>query len=67
MKLNRISKWPLESELIRQTANSRLGLYRTAGMRTVNFLISPRILSLKKGDRPGLIDPLNLYMSLNKA
>ena len=67
MKLNRISKWPLEPELIRQTANSRLGLYRTAGMRTVNFLISPRILSLKKGDRPGLIDPLDLYMSLHNA
>ena len=63
--LNRMFGCGFDKEQIRQTANSRLGWYRTSGMRTVNYLLSPKVLGMKNGDRPGLIDPLELYLSLN--
>ena len=63
--LNRMFGCGFSKEEIRQTANSRLGWYRTSGMRTVNFLLSPKVLGMEKGDRPGLIDPLDLYLKLN--
>ena len=63
IKLRRITGSNISNEEIRQTANSRLGLYRTAGWRTFNFLLSPKVLGMKKGDRPGLVDPLALYES----
>lgn len=59
--LNRVLKMKFTPEQIRQTANSRLGLYRTAGMITVNYLLSPKVLGMKKKDRPGLVDPLKYY------
>lgn len=52
-------------EAIRQTANTRLGLYRMCGMRTINYLLSPEILAMPKEDRPGLVDPLKHYLSMN--
>ena len=63
--LNRITKAGFSVEEIRQTANSRLGWYRTCGMRTANFLLSPKVLGTRKGYRPGLIDPLELFNLLN--
>lgn len=48
-------------EDIRQTANSRLGWYRTAGWKTVNFLLPPKFLAQRDKNRPGLIDPLEYY------
>lgn len=64
-RLNRMFHCGFSDEEIRQTANSRLGLYRTAGMRTANFLLSPTALGMEneKEDRPGLIDPLEYYTS----
>ena len=62
--LNRLFGCGFDAETIRQTANSRLGLYRTAGMRTANFLLGPKMFSMPKGDRPGLIDPLQYYRSI---
>lgn len=53
----------ITDEEIRQAANSRLGLYRAAGWRTFNFLLSPKVLGMKNGDRPGLVNPLKLYES----
>ncbi len=59
--LNRKFKCGLSAEIIRQTANSRLGLYRQAGLSTANFLLSPDVLRIEKGDRPGLVDPASYY------
>ena len=53
-----------EAESLRQTANSRLGLYRTAGMRTANFLLGPKMLIMPKGDRSGLIGLLQYFRSI---
>lgn len=61
--LNRELNAGFSAEEIRQTANSRLGLYRSAGMKTVNFLLSPSILALPSKGRPGLINPLQYYLS----
>lgn len=59
--LNRRFKCGIPAEKIRQTANSRLGLYRQAGLSTANFLLSPDVLRIEKGDRPGLVDPASYY------
>lgn len=67
MKLSKLIPGGFDPELIRQTANSRLGLYRTAGMSTMNFLLSPKVLETGKGERPGLVNPLNYYLSKTKA
>lgn len=64
-KLNRKFKAGFDAESIRRTANSRLGLYQTAGWRTANYLLSPFILSLPNKDRPGLTNPLELYLEYN--
>ena len=66
-KLNNMFNCRFTPEQIRQTANSRLGLYRSAGMKTMNYILSPYVLSLKNGDRPGLINPLDLYDYLNSC
>lgn len=65
-RLVRKSKWyrRFTDEKIRQTANSRRGLYQSAGWETANHLLNPEILALPNGDRPGLIDPLKLYESI---
>ena len=43
-------------------ANSRLGWYRRSAGYIVNFLLSPTVLGIKKGDRPGLVNPLIYYL-----
>ncbi len=53
----------MTDEEIFKVANSRPGRYRRCGMRVVNYLLSSKVLDIKKKDRPGLIDPLNNYMS----
>ena len=54
----------LSDEDIYKVANSRLGWYRTAAGNVVNFLLSPKALSMpnKKENRPGLVDPLAYYL-----
>ena len=61
--LNRILKLNIPDERIYSTANTRLGLYRQAKGDTINFLLSPKVLSTKSKDRPGLINPLEYYQS----
>ena len=46
--LNRILKLNIPDERIYSTANTRLGLYRQTKGNTINFLLSPRVLSMKK-------------------
>lgn len=62
-KLNNKLSCHFTDEQIFSVANTRLGLYRQANGHVVNFLLSPKILAIKKEDRPGLVNPLNYYLS----
>ena len=62
-KLNKKLSCHFTDEQIFSVANTRLGLYRQANGHVVNFLLSPKILAIKKKDRPGLVNPLNYYLS----
>lgn len=62
-KLNRIVGCGFTHEEIFKVANSRLGWYKRSGMYVVNFAISPKILGRKTKSRPGLVDPLQYYLS----
>ena len=62
MKLNIACKCKFSHEDIFKCANSRLGWYRRSGMNIVNFILSPKILGIKKGNRPGLVNPLDYYL-----
>ena len=59
-KLNRMFKCKMTEEDIFKVANSRLGWYRRCAMNVVNFLLSPKVLSIpnRKRRRLGLIAPL---------
>jgi len=63
MKLNTMFKCKMSDEDIFKVANSRLGWYRRATGNVINYLISPSVLAIKNGDRPGLVNPLKLYLS----
>ena len=64
MKLNKKFGCNMTDEQIYKVANSRLGLYARTGGDVVNYLLSPKVLSMpnEKEDRPGLIDPLAYYL-----
>lgn len=62
-KLNRMGKCSLSEEAIYRVANSRLGLYRRSAGDVMNYLLSPKVLSQKTKDRPGLVDPLSYYLA----
>lgn len=53
-----------EQELL-GAANARQGLYRRAKLPIVNFILSPKVLSLtnKKKGVTGLVDPLEYYLA----
>ena len=53
--LNIKYKSKFSEEEIYKCANTRLGWYRRSGMDVVNFILSPKVLSIGKGDRPGLV------------
>lgn len=63
--INKKMRCNFTDEDICKVANSRLGLYRQCGMNVVNFVLCPKVLAMpnKKEGRPGLIDPLNYYLS----
>ena len=62
MILNIKYKCRFNHEDIFKCANSRLGWYRRSGLDVVNFILSPIVLGIRKGDRPGLVHPLNYYL-----
>jgi len=62
-RLNELFKCRMTDEEIYKVANSRLGWYRRCGMYVGNYLLSPAILAIRKKDRPGLINPLDYYLS----
>ena len=52
----------ITDEQIYSVANSRLGWYRRATGRTSSFLLNAEVLAIRKGDRPGLVNPLEYYL-----
>lgn len=62
-KLRDITKSSYTDKELLGTANARQGLYRMCNYPIINFLLSPKILETRKGDRPGLVNPLNYYLS----
>ncbi len=62
-KLNKLLKYKFSEKKIYIAAYSNKGWYRKAGHCVVNMTLSPDILSRAKEDRPGLINPLNYYLS----
>ena len=64
-RLSKTFKCNLDNESIYKVANSRLGWYRRSSMDVVNYLLSPKVLEIanKKKSRPGLVNPLNYYLS----
>ncbi|KRN08612.1 GBSi1, group II intron, maturase [Lactobacillus gigeriorum DSM 23908 = CRBIP 24.85] len=63
MRINKALKCNFSDEDIRKVANARLGWYKRSSGQVVNFLLSPQVLGIKKADRPGLVDPLEYYIS----
>ena len=64
MKLNIACRYKFTHDDIFKCANSRLGWYRRSAGNIVNFLLSPTVLGIKKGDRPGLVNPLIYYLEI---
>ena len=64
MKLNKTCRCNFTHEDIFKCANSRLGWYRRSTGNIVNFLLSPIVLGIEKGDRPGLVNPLIYYLEI---
>ena len=62
-KLRDITKSSYNDKELLGIANARQGLYRMCSYPIINFLLSPKILETRKGDRPGLVNPLNYYLS----
>ena len=60
--LNKKLPYHFTDEQIYSVANSRLGLYKRATGNKVNFLLNADILAMRKGDRPGLVNPLKYYL-----
>ena len=64
-KINKRYKMNFSSGDLFKVANSRLGLYKQCGLNIVNYILSPKILETRnsKRGRPGLVNPLNYYLS----
>lgn len=60
--LNRKLPYHFSDEKILAVANSSRGWYARAGGNVVNFLLNADILGIRKGDRPGLVNPLEYYL-----
>ena len=62
MLLNRKLPYHFSDERIFAVANTRQGLYKQSNGDVVNYLLSAEILAIRKGDRPGLVNPLEYYL-----
>lgn len=63
MRINKVFRYGFSDEDIHKTANTRLGLYKRCTGNVINYLLSPKVLGIKKAERPGLIDPLEYYLT----
>ena len=60
--LNRKLPYKFSEEQIYSVANTRFGLYKQSNGNVVNFLLNADILAKNKGERPGLVNPLEYYL-----
>ena len=60
--LNIKFKEGFDDEILYAVANSRSGWYKKTMNDVVKFILNPRTLAIKKGDRPGLVNPLEYYL-----
>ena len=60
--LNNKLPYQFTEEQLFSIANSRLGWYRRASNNIINFLLNADVLAIRKGDRPGLVNPLKYYL-----
>lgn len=60
--LNKKLPYKFSDEQIYSVANTRLGWYKRANGNVVNFLLNADILAIRKGSRPGLVNPLEYYL-----
>ena len=60
--LNKKLPYCFTDKQIYSVANSRLGWYRRATGNTVSFLLNADVLAIRKGNRPGLVNPLEYYL-----
>lgn len=67
MIMNNAFKCHFTDEDIYKCANTRLGWYRRSGMIVVNYILSPKVLGMRKGNRPGLVNPLDYYLKSLKT
>ena len=63
MRINKVFRCGFSDEDIHKTANTRLGLYKRCTGNVINYLLSPKVLGIKKAERPGLVDPLEYYLT----
>lgn len=63
MRINKVFKCNFRDEDIHKTANTRLGLYNRSTCNVINYLLSPKVLEIKKAERSGLIVPLEYYLT----
>ena len=63
MRINKVFRCGFSDEDIHKTANTRLGLYKRCTGNVINYLLSPKVLGIKKAERPGLIDTLEYYLT----
>lgn len=61
-RLNERLPYHFTEEQIYSVANSRLGWYRRASGWVSSFLLNADILAIRKGNRPGLVNPLEYYL-----
>lgn len=47
---------------VQAVAKTRRRLYKQSNGDVVNYLLSPEILAIRKGDRPVLVNPLEYYL-----
>lgn len=63
MRINKALKCNFSEEDIHKISNTRLGWCKRNTGHVVNFLLNPKVLGISKADRPGLVDPLEYYLS----
>ena len=61
-RINQKMKYGFSEEDIYKVANTRRGLYAQCNGDVINFILNPKILSMKNGDRPGLVNPIEYYL-----
>lgn len=61
-RINQKMKYGFSEEDIYKVANTRRGLYAQCNGNVINFILNPKILSMKNGDRPGLVNPIEYYL-----